>query len=57
MAFMFETCYIFKFPKFAIERNRLDTDYINVNFFLKILKKSVGMELRIILRTSNYLIS
>jgi homogentisate 1,2-dioxygenase len=30
MAFMFETTYIFKFPKFAIEQERLDDEYIDV---------------------------
>jgi len=34
MAFMFESAYIFKFPKFAVERERLDVEYIDVNYFL-----------------------
>ncbi len=33
MSFMFETAYLLKFPKFAIERERLDTEYIDVNSF------------------------
>jgi hypothetical protein len=37
MAFMFESTYMFKFPKFAIERNKLDTEYIDVrNFYFLI---------------------
>jgi homogentisate 1,2-dioxygenase len=31
MAFMFESAYLFKFPKFAIEKERLDTEYVDVN--------------------------
>jgi homogentisate 1,2-dioxygenase len=30
MAFMFETAYILKLPKFAIESEKLDTEYIDV---------------------------
>jgi hypothetical protein len=38
MCFMFETTYMLKFPKFAIEKNKLDTEYIDVrNFFYFIL--------------------
>jgi len=47
MAFMFESTYIFKFPKFAIERNRLDTEYIDVRNFLFLfikIKISSGLE-------------
>jgi len=33
MAFMFESAYIFKFPKFAIEKERLDMEYIDVYNF------------------------
>ena len=30
MAFMFESAYLFKYPKFAIEKERLDNEYIDV---------------------------
>lgn len=30
LAFMFESAYLFKFPKFAIDKEKLDVDYIDV---------------------------